>query len=253
MTTGFEEKSILITGAASGIGRATAIAFAAAGGQLTLADIDEEGGEQLSRTIEGNGGKTRFVRCDVADPKDVERMVDRCMEAFGRLDCAFNNAGIEGEQAPTGESDQENWDRVLSINLTGVWLCMRREIPAMLEGDGGAIVNMSSVAGLVGFPNLPAYVAAKHGVLGLTRAAALEYATQGLRINAICPGVIRTEMVERVTGGDPEVERSYAEMAPIKRMGTPEEIADAVLWLCSPAAAYVIGHPLVADGGLVAE
>jgi len=179
-------------------------------------------------------------------------MVGHCVSLYGRLDCAFNNAGIEGDQAPTADCSQENWHRVLAVNLTGVWLCMKHEIPQMLKQGGGVIVNMSSVAGSVGFPGLPAYVASKHGVIGITRTAALEYAAKGIRVNAICPGVIRTEMVERVTGGDPEIEKQFTALEPIGRMGNPEEVAEAVVWLCSSESSFVIGHPLVVDGGLVA-
>jgi len=253
MSGSFEGQVVLITGAASGIGRATAAAFADQGARLLLADIDEEGGRAVVDRLRPEEDRVRFVQADVADDADVERMVAECASAYGRLDAAINNAGIEGQQATTADCSRKNWDRVLSINLTGVWLCMKHEIPAMLAGDGGSIVNVSSVAGLVGFPNLPAYVASKHGVVGLSRAAALEYADRGIRVNAICPGVIRTEMVERVTGEDPETEKAYAEMAPIRRMGTPDEIAFAILWLASPLASYVTGHPLVADGGLVAR
>ncbi len=253
MDYGLEGKVVLITGAASGIGRAAAESFAEHGARLLLADVDEKAGTSVAAALEKAGTEARFVRTDVSDAGDVERMVSECISAYGRLDAAINNAGIEGEQAETAECSESNWERVLSINLTGVWLCMKHEIPPMLGGDGGSIVNTSSVAGLVGFANLPAYVASKHGVVGLTRAAALEYADRGIRINAICPGVIRTEMVERVTRGDPETERAYAEMAPAGRMGTPDEIASAIVWLASPRSSFVTGHPMVADGGLVAR
>lgn len=251
MRSHLEGKAAIVTGGAAGIGRATALLLAEHGANVLVADVSESAGRGVVDEIGAKGVEARFLKTDVADDGDVRRMVQECLSAFSRLDIAVNNAGIEGEQAPTARCDPENWQRVIAINLTGVWQCMRHEIPPMLEGRGGAIVNMSSVAGLVGFPNLPAYVAAKHGVIGLTRAAALEYAQDGVRVNAICPGVIRTEMVERVTGGDPETERSYADMSPVGRMGTPEEIAEAIVWLSAEGSSFVTGHPLVADGGLV--
>jgi len=245
-------KSVLITGGAAGIGRATAMAFARREARLVIADVDEERGRATAEEINGTGGEAAFLRVDVSNQADVKRMVEHCVSLYGRLDCAFNNAGIEGDQASTADCSQENWHRVLAVNLTGLWLCMKHEIPQMLKQGGGAIVNMSSVAGLVGFPGLPAYVASKHGIIGITRTAALEYATKGIRVNAICPGVIRTEMVERVTGGDPEIEKQFTALEPIGRMGDPEEVAETVVWLCSSEASFVIGHPLVIDGGFVA-
>ncbi len=253
MRDSLEGKSVLITGGASGIGRATARAFSAVGARLLIADVDIETGEALVDELARNGAEARFVQADVSNGSEVENMVAACISAYDRLDFAFNNAGIEGEQAPTAETPDENWSRVLSINLYGVWLCMKAEIPRMLDGGGGVIVNTSSVAGLVGFENLPAYVASKHGVIGLTKTAALEYADRGIRVNAVCPGVIRTDMVERVTQGDPDTEKAYADMAPMKRMGRPEEIAATVVWLCSSQASFVTGHALVADGGFVAR
>lgn len=252
MTTSFAEKSVLITGGAAGIGRATAAAFARREARLVIADVDEERGRTTAEELKEIGGEASFLRVDVSNAADVRRMVEHGVSLYGRLDCAINNAGIEGDQAPTADCSEENWHRVLAVNLTGVWLCMKHEIPQMLKQGGGVIVNMSSVAGLVGFPGLPAYVASKHGIIGITRTAALEYATKGIRVNAICPGVIRTEMVERVTGGDPEAEKQFTALEPIGRMGNPEEVAEAVVWLCSSEASFVIGHPLVVDGGLVA-
>ena len=176
------------------------------------------------------------------------------VQAFGRLDCAFNNAGIEGQLGSTAESSEENIDRTIAINLKGLWLCLRRELQVMLgQGGAGAIVNMSSVAGLVGFENLPAYVASKHGVIGLTKTAALECATRGIRVNAVCPGVIHTEMIDRVTGKDPAIEQQFVNMEPMGRMGTPQEIAEAAVWLCSPAASFITGQALAIDGGLIAR
>lgn len=248
-------KVALVTGAASGIGRATAIAFAAEGARVVLADLahHSEAGEAAISEIERGGGEAAFVACDVSIEDDVNHLVSRAIEAFGRLDAAFNNAGIEGEQGETHLCTVQNWDRVISVNLRGVWLCMRAEIEHMLAHGGGAIVNCSSIAGLVGFANIPAYTASKHGVIGLTRVAALEYAQRNIRVNAVCPGVIETPMVERFVKGDKQARASLLASEPIGRIGTPEEIASAVLWLCSPGASFTTGHPLVVDGGWVAR
>ncbi len=246
-------KVVLVTGASSGIGRATALAFAREGAKVVVADVQVEGGEETVRIIKEAGVEAIFVKTDVSDAAEVERLINRAKETFGRLDCAHNNAGIEGITAPTADCTEENWDRIIKINLKGVWLCMKYEIPQMLKQGSGAIVNTASVAGLVGFQGLPAYCASKGGIIQLTRTAALEYATKGIRINAVCPGVIRTPMVERVTGGKPEVEAQFTALEPVGRMGTPEEIAEAVVWLCSDAASFVTGHPLVVDGGLLAQ
>jgi NAD(P)-dependent dehydrogenase (short-subunit alcohol dehydrogenase family) len=246
-------KVAIVTGASAGIGRATALAFAREGARVVVADVQPGAGEETVRLIADAGGEAAFVRADVSRATDAEAIVHRAVEVFGRLDYAFNNAGIEGETAPTAECSEENWDRVLGINLKGVWLCMRHEIPEMLRQGGGAIVNCSSVAGLVGFPGIPAYTASKHGILGLTRAAALEYAQQNVRVNAVCPGVIRTAMVERFTRQDPQAEAQLVAREPVGRMGTPEEVAAAVLWLCSDAASFVSGHALAVDGGFVSQ
>jgi len=253
MYASMEGKVALVTGGALGIGRATAIAFARNGARVVVADVLDEDGEQAVAAIREAGGDAVYVHADVSQASQVEAMVGRAIEAFGRLDYAFNNAGIEGETAATAECTVENWDRVIGINLRGTWLCMKYEIPHMLRQGGGAIVNCSSVAGTVGFAGIAAYTASKHGLLGLTRTAALEYAAQGIRINAVCPGVVRTAMVERFTRGDAEAEAAMVAMEPIGRMGTPEEIADAVLWLCSDGASFMAGHPLVVDGGFVAR
>lgn len=246
-------KVALVTGGSSGIGRATALAFAREGARVVVADLQYEGGEETVRLILDGGGEAVFVHADVADAAEVDAMVRGAVEAFERLDYAFNNAGIEGSTAPTAECTEENWDRVIGVNLKGTWLCMRAEIREMLRRGGGAIVNCSSVAGLVGFPGIPAYTASKHGILGLTRTAALEYAQQGIRVNAVCPGVIRTAMVERFTHQDPQTEAQLVASEPVGRMGTPEEIAAAVLWLCSDAASFVTGHAMAVDGGFVSR
>lgn len=249
----FEEKVALVTGASSGIGRATALAFAAQGAKVVVADVLAEGGEETAHMIQDAGSTATFCRADVSRAQDVEAMVKAAMDAFGRLDCAFNNAGIEGEMASTVECTEENWDRTIDVNLKGAWLCMKYELPQMIEQGRGAIVNCASVAGLVGFRNLPAYCASKGGIVELTRATALEYAETGVRVNAICPGVIRTPMVDRIVHGDPELEAQFTALEPVGRMGTPEEIAQAVLYLSSDGASFVTGHSLVADGGLVAQ
>ncbi len=248
-----EGKVALVTGASSGIGRATALAFGREGAKVVVADVQVEGGLETEQMIKEAGGDAIFAKADVSDAAEVERLIDQAIETYGRLDCAHNNAGIEGDTAPTADCTEENWDRVISINLKGVWLCMKYEIPQMLKQGCGAVVNTASVAGLVGFRGSPAYCASKGGIIQLTRAAALEYAEKGIRINAVCPGVIRTPMVERATGGKPEAEEQFVVLEPVGRLGTPEEIAEAVISLCSDAASFVTGHPMVVDGGLVAQ
>jgi NAD(P)-dependent dehydrogenase (short-subunit alcohol dehydrogenase family) len=250
---GIRGKIVLVTGGGSGIGQATALALAREGARVIVADVLVEGGEETVRRIKNADGEAIFVKSDVSKAAEVEILIKKIIETYDRLDCAVNNAGIEGEQAPTSEYAEENWDRLIDVNLKGVWLCMKYEIPQMLKQGGGAIVNMASVAGLVGFQNLSAYVASKHGIIGLTKTAALEYAKNRIRINAVCPGVIRTAMVDRILGGDAEAEAQFVAMEPIGRLGAPEEIAEAVVWLCSDAASFVTGHPMVADGGLVAQ
>jgi len=249
----FEGKVALVTGASSGIGRATALAFAAEGARTVVADVAVERSNETVEQIKAAGGEAMFIEADVSKQPDVKAMIERTLAAYGRLDCAFNNAGIEGDMANTVDCTEDNWDRTVDVNLKGVWLCMKYEIPVMLEQGGGAIVNCASVAGLVGFRNLPAYSASKGGVVELTKTTALEYADAGIRVDAVCPGVIRTPMVERVVAGHPDVEAQFTALEPVGRMGTPEEIASSVLWLCSPGASFVTGHALVADGGLVAQ
>jgi len=246
-------KVAIVTGASSGIGKATALAFAREGANVVLADIDAHKGKEAAHSVRCNGCQAIFVECDVSRPEQVEMLVRQTMSSFGRLDCAFNNAGIEGEQAPTADSTEVNWDRVMNVNLKSVWACMKYEIPAMLKNGGGSIVNCSSIAGLVGFPGVPAYVASKHGMIGLTKTAALEYVKQGVRVNAVCPGVIDTPMITRYTRGNKGIEGQLAAAEPIGRIGRPEEIAEAVLWLCSDKASFVTGIALPIDGGWIAQ
>jgi NAD(P)-dependent dehydrogenase (short-subunit alcohol dehydrogenase family) len=246
-------KVALVTGGGSGIGRASALALAREGAKIVISDIAAAGGEETARMVKEAGGEATFVKADVSKPADVEALVNKVMEVYGRLDCAFNNAGIEGKIQQTVECSEENWDRTIAINLKGVWLCMKYEIPVMLKQGGGAIVNTASVAGLVGFQGLPAYVASKHGVVGLTKTAALEYAKSGIRVNAVCPGVINTPMVERLFSDQPQWGETVQALEPVARMGKPEEVAEAVVWLCSDAASFVTGLAMAVDGGLVAQ
>jgi NAD(P)-dependent dehydrogenase (short-subunit alcohol dehydrogenase family) len=247
MDRSFEGKVVLVTGAAGGIGRATAVAFGRRGARVVIADVCD-----LAWVASGgrvSAPEVLAVTCDVSRDDDVRALVARAVERFGRLDCAYNNAGIEGEPAATHECSEENWDRTLAVNLKGVWLCLRHEIPQMLKQGGGTIVNCASVAGLVGIAGLPAYEASKHGVVGLTRTAALETVKQNIRINAVCPGAILTPMLERFMASSPEARATVVASEPIGRIGKPEEIAECVLWLCSDASSFVTGQALAADGG----
>jgi NAD(P)-dependent dehydrogenase (short-subunit alcohol dehydrogenase family) len=246
-------KVALITGGGSGIGRATALLFGREGAKVVVADYNTEGGDRTVKTINEAGGAALFHAADVSNPQNVEALMQKVVESYGRLDCAFNNAGIEGEFATTPKCSMENWQRVISINLTGVFLCMKYEIEQMLKNGGGAIVNTASAAGLVGLAGSSAYVAAKHGVAGLTKTAALEFARKGIRVNAVCPGFIRTPMVERGLDKGMVSEDQIIAAEPMHRMGKPEEIAEAVLWLCSEASSFVTGLPMPIDGGYVAQ
>jgi NAD(P)-dependent dehydrogenase (short-subunit alcohol dehydrogenase family) len=246
-------KVALVTGGGSGIGRATALRLAKEGAKVMIADYMPEGGDRTVKMIKEAGGEAAFVEADVSVTKQVEAMVDKTVQTFGRIDCAFNNAGIEGRMADTIECSEEIFDRTIAINLKGVWLCMKYEIPQMLKQGGGTIVNTASVAGLVGFERLPAYNASKHGVVGLTRTAALEFAQKKIRVNCVCPGVIRTPMIERMLDSRGFNEQELNAGEPVGRMGQPEEIAEGVIWLLSDASSFVTGHPMVIDGGWVAR
>ena len=247
----------LVTGGGSGIGRASAVVFAREGARVVVTDVDEDGGQETVRIIEAAGGTARFVRADVSQAAEVAALVEQAVSTYGRLDCALNNAGIQGDIRQTAECSRENWDRIIATNLTGVWLCMKHEIPHMLSQGGGAIVNTSSNFGLVGSNGMPAYSASKHGVLGLTKTAALEYAKSGIRVNAVCPGPVQTPLVDKVLAAQPElgdqIIKAIEAREPVGRMGQPEEIAEAVVWLCSDAASFVTGTAMSVDGGFVTQ
>lgn len=246
-------KVALVTGAASGIGRESALAFARAGAKVVCADVTVDAGEETVKMIKDMGGDAFFVKCDVSKDAEVKALIDAAVAHYGRIDCAHNNAGIEGVMAPCGECTEENWDRTIAINLKGVFLCCKYELPVMLKQGGGAIVNTSSVAGLVGFGGIPAYTASKHGVAGLTKTIALDYAKENIRCNAVCPGVINTPMIERFTQGDPAALKSFTDTEPVGRLGEPSEIADAVVYLCSDQASFVTGIAMPVDGAFVAQ
>jgi NAD(P)-dependent dehydrogenase (short-subunit alcohol dehydrogenase family) len=249
-TLDFSGKVALVTGAAAGMGLATARAFAEAGAAVVLADYKEEAVAAEAEKLRAAGHQALAVRCDVSNDDEVAAMVSRAVAEFGRLDCAFNNAGVMAHIAPTADSTRDEWDRVIGVNLRGVWACMKHELRQMERQGSGAIVNNASVGALTGNPGIGAYIASKHGVVGLTRTASLEYVRKGIRVNAVNPGLIDTQVARDVVAGD---ERAYGEIAknvPIGRAGRPEEIASVVLWLCSPGASYVVGHALTVDGGM---
>ncbi len=242
-------KVAFVTGGANGIGRAAVLGFAREGASVVVADLSEKGNNETASMIEDVGGRGLAVTCNVTLAQDVRRALDGTVEAFGHLDLAFNNAGVEQAITPTADLTEEQWDRTVAVNLRSVFLCMKYQIPLMLRQGGGAIVNSSSGAGVRGFKSQAAYAAAKHAVIGLTKCAALDYAASNIRVNAVCPGIIDTPMMQRFTGGTSEGEQRVIAQEPVGRMGTPEEIAAAVVWLCSNAAAFVVGHAMVVDGG----
>jgi NAD(P)-dependent dehydrogenase (short-subunit alcohol dehydrogenase family) len=246
----FTGKVALITGAAAGMGLAAAQAFAEAGAAVALADFREDVVKAEAQKLAAAGHKVIAIRCDVGDDAQVEQMVERAVSEFGRLDAAFNNAGVMARIAPTVESTREDWDRVIGINLRGVWSSMKYELRQMQRQGSGAIVNNASVGALTGNPGIASYIASKHGVVGLTRTAALEYIQHGIRVNAVNPGLIDTQIARDVVSGDEQAYDEIAKNVPIRRAGRPEEIASAVLWLCSPGASYVVGHALTVDGGM---
>ncbi len=248
----FENKVVLITGASSGIGEATAYVFAREGAKLFLVARREEKGEAVASRIRAEGGTAVFHRADMADRKQIGDMVAACVAHYGGLDVAFNNAGIDGAfNVDTPDHSEDIWDDLLAINLTGVWMCMRHQIPAMLARGGGSIINMASMAGVKGFPGSSGYAASKFGVVGITKAAALEYAQRGIRVNAVCPAVIRSEMADRVFGTDEKDNEDQAgSWHPMNRIGEPEEVADVVLWLASDQASFVTAETIKIDGGL---
>lgn len=250
--TVLHDRVAIITGGANGIGRAIATRFAAEGARVMVSDMDTAHGEALVATITASGGDAVFVHADVSVDRDVQMLFRRTLEIYGGVHIVVNNAGIEGPNVPMAEYDMAEFDRVIDVNLRGVFLGMQAAVKHMATAGGGVILNMSSVAGLKGFATLSPYTASKHAVVGLTKAVALEYATQNVRVNAICPGVVITDMIHRITKNDPAVQDSYAKLQPMGRMGTPDEIAELALFLCSDASSFMTGVALPADGGLMA-
>ena len=248
-----ENKVALVTGGGSGIGRSAALAFAERGAKVVVADVVVPGGEETVKMIKDGGGQAVFVKTDVSNEEEVKTMVDTAVETFGRLDYAFNNAGINGETISFSRFAEEDWNKIIDINLKGVWLCMKYELYRMRKQNYGAIVNTSSIAGLVGATGNPAYVASKHGVVGLTKGAAVQYAQVGIRVNAVCPGTIETPMVRNLVTSDPSMQSVVEGLQPMGRIGKPEEVARTVVWLCSDEASFITGQALAVDGGAVAQ
>jgi len=248
----FTNKAVLVTGGASGIGRATALAFAQKGAKVVVSDFVEPGGQETVRMIRDLQGEAIFVRADVSNVNEVANLIRQTMDAYQVLDIAINNAGYQGVRARTADYPESEWLRVLDVNVTGVWNCMKVELDQMMQQGSGVIVNLASVAGLVGFPHHSAYAASKHAVVGLTKTAALEYIRKGIRINAVCPGFTDTPMVQRVMEEDPEYGQRLVQHIPARRLGTPEEVVSAILYLCDDQAGFVTGHCLVLDGGVTA-
>jgi NAD(P)-dependent dehydrogenase (short-subunit alcohol dehydrogenase family) len=249
-----QNKVVLVTGGGRGIGQVTALAMAREGARVVIANRTVAEGEESVGLITSAGGEAAFVQTDVTRTAEVAAVIAHAVQRYGRLDCAFNNAGYEGMRVPTAEIPEEDWERTIRTNLTGVWLCMKYAIQQMLKQGRGVIVNMSSVVGHVGLAGIaPALVASHHGIIGLTRQAAVEYARHGIRVNAVCPTVTRTPRFDRVHGGNPEVEARMAARNPCGRIGEPKDAAEAVVWLCSDAASFVVGHALVVDGGVLAQ
>ena len=254
MARSLSGKVALVTGGGSGIGRATGLTFAREGAKVVIADVAVEGGEESVRMIEDVGGEAIFVRADVSKAADVEVLVKKAVEAYGRLDCAHNNAATrKGPRVPTHEYPEDEWDRIISVDLKGIWLCMKYEIQQMLRQGSGAIVNTSSINGLVAGKNDCPYVAGKHGVIGITKTAAIEYARSGIRVNAVCPSSIDTPRTRHLKTFDPGAEAQILDESPIGREGEPIEVAEAVVWLCSDAASFVTGHAMAVDGGFLAQ
>lgn len=252
MTTGFSGKVVLVTGGAAGIGEATARAFAAEGARVVVSDVAEAAGSAVVADIRKAGGEATFVACDVSQAAEVKALIQGIMDSYGRLDCAFNNAGIDIEDSKLADGSEDDFDRLMDVNVKGVWLCMKHEIAAMVGQGGGAIVNTASVAGLGAAPKMAVYSASKHAVIGLTRSAAVEYARRGIRVNAVCPAVIDTDMFRRAAEADPRKRENAMAMHPVGRLGRAEEIAAAVLYLCSDGAAFSTGVALPLDGGYTA-
>lgn len=249
-----KNKIAVVTGAATGIGRATAIVFARDGAKVAIVDINEKELKETAEQIKQQGGEVLSLVADISKEDDIQKMIQKTVDTFGKLDIACNNAGIGGDSAATGDYSTEGWDKVLNINLRGQFLCMKYEIEAMLKNHSGSIVNISSILGHVGFAQAPAYVAAKHGLLGLTKTAALEYAEQGIRVNAVCPGFIETPLLEKAGITTDEENKQYIiSLHPAGRLGKAEEVAEAIVWIASEKASFVMGHPLLVDGGYIAR